>query len=336
MKIKSFLRTYWAVILSLSIPIAWAADVAISALSAGTTIAGTEAIPMVQSGVTVKTTPSAIRTYMLGTASTWTAAQTFVAPLLGTPASGVATNLTGTASGLTAGNVTTNANLTGPITSTGNATAVGAQTGTGSTFVMQTAPTLNTTTLAKLTTLTGNSTDWQLDADTTAGTLYIGNTGNKRFAIDWSDNVRMGASLIFGWASAGGASNAADTGVARNAAGVVGVNNGTACSAAAANCRDAKSRHLLAAGTAPTVAGSCGTSPSIAGRDTAMTITAGTVAPTSCTVTFGTAYANAPVCTANAQTTTTALNVATTTTTVIVSAAALTVSEKIQVICIGY
>ena len=43
---------------------------------------------------------------------------------LGTPASGVATNLTGTASGLTAGTVTTNANLTGPITSTGNATAI--------------------------------------------------------------------------------------------------------------------------------------------------------------------------------------------------------------------
>ena len=40
---------------------------------------------------------------------------------LGTPSSGVATNLTGTASGLTAGTVTTNANLTGEATSTGNA-----------------------------------------------------------------------------------------------------------------------------------------------------------------------------------------------------------------------
>jgi len=43
---------------------------------------------------------------------------------LGTPSSGVATNLTGTASGLTAGNVTTNANLTGEVTSVGNATTV--------------------------------------------------------------------------------------------------------------------------------------------------------------------------------------------------------------------
>ena len=54
--------------------------------------------------------------------------KTFVAPALGTPASGVATNLTGTASGLTAGNVTTNANLTGHITSTGNAAILGSFT----------------------------------------------------------------------------------------------------------------------------------------------------------------------------------------------------------------
>lgn len=43
---------------------------------------------------------------------------------LGTPSSGVATNLTGTASGLTAGNVITNANLTGDVTSSGNATTL--------------------------------------------------------------------------------------------------------------------------------------------------------------------------------------------------------------------
>lgn len=70
--------------------------------------------------------------------------KTLVAPALGTPASGVLTNCTGTASGLTAGTVTTNANLTGAITSVGNATAVGSQTGTGSTFVMNTSPTLVT------------------------------------------------------------------------------------------------------------------------------------------------------------------------------------------------
>ena len=55
-------------------------------------------------------------------------APTFIAPLLGTPTSGVATNLTGTADNLTAGNVTTNANLTGHVTSTGNAASLGSFT----------------------------------------------------------------------------------------------------------------------------------------------------------------------------------------------------------------
>lgn len=49
---------------------------------------------------------------------------TLVTPLLGTPTSGIATNLTGTASGLTAGTVTTNANMTGDVTSVGNATTL--------------------------------------------------------------------------------------------------------------------------------------------------------------------------------------------------------------------
>jgi hypothetical protein len=52
------------------------------------------------------------------------------------------TNITGNAA-----TVTTNANLTGPITSTGNTTAVASQTGTGSKFVMDTSPVLVTPTL---------------------------------------------------------------------------------------------------------------------------------------------------------------------------------------------
>jgi hypothetical protein len=56
---------------------------------------------------------------------------------------GAGTGLTGTAASFTAGHVTTNANLTGPITSSGNATAIASQTGTGSTFVMSVSPTLS-------------------------------------------------------------------------------------------------------------------------------------------------------------------------------------------------
>jgi hypothetical protein len=37
---------------------------------------------------------------------------------------------------------TTNANLTGPITSVGNATSIASQTGTGTTFVMSVSPTI--------------------------------------------------------------------------------------------------------------------------------------------------------------------------------------------------
>jgi hypothetical protein len=50
---------------------------------------------------------------------------TLVTPALGTPSALVGTNITGTAAGLTAGNVTTNANLTGAVTSVGNATSLG-------------------------------------------------------------------------------------------------------------------------------------------------------------------------------------------------------------------
>ncbi|MDP3410129.1 hypothetical protein, partial [Bosea sp. (in: a-proteobacteria)] len=49
---------------------------------------------------------------------------TLVTPNLGTPSTLVGTNITGTAAGLTAGTVTTNANLTGVVTSTGNATSI--------------------------------------------------------------------------------------------------------------------------------------------------------------------------------------------------------------------
>ena len=59
-------------------------------------------------------------------AAVFATSPTLVTPALGTPASGVMTNVTGTAAGLTAGNVTTNANLTGDITSVGNATAIAA------------------------------------------------------------------------------------------------------------------------------------------------------------------------------------------------------------------
>lgn len=61
-----------------------------------------------------------------GTTFVMNTSPTLVTPNLGTPSTLVGTNITGTAAGLTAGNVTTNANLTGDVTSTGNATTIGA------------------------------------------------------------------------------------------------------------------------------------------------------------------------------------------------------------------
>ena len=65
-----------------------------------------------------------------------TAEKTKLAAITGTN-TGDQTNISGNAA-----TVTTNADLTGPITSVGNATAIASQTGTGSTFVMNTSPTL--------------------------------------------------------------------------------------------------------------------------------------------------------------------------------------------------
>lgn len=70
-------RLNWAltfVLLAALGPLAsiYAADVPISGLPAGTTLSGTEAIPAVQTGATVKTTPSAISTYSLGQMSSTT------------------------------------------------------------------------------------------------------------------------------------------------------------------------------------------------------------------------------------------------------------------------
>jgi uncharacterized protein (TIGR02145 family) len=65
-----------------------------------------------------------------------TAEKTKLAGITGTN-TGDQINITGNAA-----TVTTNANLTGPITSVGNVTAIASQTGTGSTFVMNTSPTL--------------------------------------------------------------------------------------------------------------------------------------------------------------------------------------------------
>lgn len=67
--------------------------------------------------------------------------------------------------------VTTNANLTGPITSSGNATSIASQTGTGTKFVVDTSPTLVTPVLGVATATSINKV--AITAPATSATLTI-------------------------------------------------------------------------------------------------------------------------------------------------------------------
>lgn len=110
--------------IGLGVPYLQAADVAISALPAGSALGGTEAIPAVQSAATVKITPAQLDTYISGTTKTLTnktlTSPILTSPQLGTPASGVMTNVTGLplSTGVTGqlplANGGTGANLTDP------------------------------------------------------------------------------------------------------------------------------------------------------------------------------------------------------------------------------
>lgn len=79
---------------------------------------------------------------------------------------------------------TTNANLTGPITSVGNATSIASQTGTGTKFVVDTSPTIITPTFTTSAT----------------GPLYIGGTGTtSTLTLRTTSNAggTTGADIIF-------------------------------------------------------------------------------------------------------------------------------------------
>lgn len=193
----------------------WADDTA--GLSAGTNIAISGTSPAVINTIanptftTSVTTPELVLgavalTGVTGTGSvvastspTITSA-ILVTPALGTPASGVATNLTGTAAGLTAGSVTTNANLTGAVTSVGNATSLGSftsanlataitdETGTGS-VVFANTPTLVTPTIGVATATSINK--MAITAPATSSTLAVANsktfTANNTLTLAGTD-----------------------------------------------------------------------------------------------------------------------------------------------------
>lgn len=192
----------------------------------------------------------------------------------------------------------------------------------------------------------GNMQEWQNNAGgVISGITAAGYGSFPVISMDgwWtlsqtgSGGIAFGSGHVIAWGSS--ATNSAtgtvsgDSGLARNAAGIVEVNNGTA-----GTYRDLLQRHPLAGGTSPTITSGFGTTPSIAGKDAAGRVTVGTggTAATG-TITFGTAWATAPACTAANETTQLVLfPTATTTTLVLASTTPFTAADKLVWICVGY
>lgn len=86
--------------------------------------------------------------------------------------------------------VTTNADLTGPITSSGNTTSVADQTGTGTTFVMQDSPSLTTPTLGVATATSINKVTITAPASSATLTIADGKTltVSKTLTFDGTDS----------------------------------------------------------------------------------------------------------------------------------------------------
>ncbi|MFA9189104.1 hypothetical protein AAGV33_11305, partial [Flavobacterium sp. FBOR7N2.3] len=118
-----------------------------------------------------------------------------ISPSLGTPTALVGTNITGTATAFTASNVTTNANLTGMVTSVGNTTSLGSftsanllaavtdETGTG-VVVFSNSPTFTGAPLAPTPTTGDNSSKIATTAFVTAAASLVREVADEFTATD--------------------------------------------------------------------------------------------------------------------------------------------------------
>lgn len=116
--------------------------------------------------------------------------------------SGPGTGLTGTAAALSIGGnaatatlastVTTNANLTGPITSVGNATSIASQTGTGTTFVVANTPTITTPALTNPTVTNYVETLFSATGNTT---VSLANGTVQKITTSGSTTITLPASV---------------------------------------------------------------------------------------------------------------------------------------------
>ena len=149
---------------------------------------------------------------------------TLVTPALGIPSALVGTNITGTAAGLTAGTVTTNANLTGDVTSVGNATTLtnapviakvltgyvsGAGTVVATDSILQAIQKLNgndatNANLTGMVTSVGNATTVVTNANLTGDVTSVGNATTLT-------NAPVIAKVLTGYVSGAGTVAATDS-----------------------------------------------------------------------------------------------------------------------------
>lgn len=168
------------------------------------------------------------------------------ATALGTPAAFVGTNITGTASGLTAGNVTTNANLTGGVTSVGNATTVvtNANLTGGVTSVGNAATVVTNANLTGDVTSVGNATS------IAAGVIVDADINASAGIVDTKLATISTASKVSNSATTATSANTANAIVARDASG-----NFTAGTVTAALTGNASTATTLATGRTIAITG---------------------------------------------------------------------------------
>lgn len=171
---------------------------------------------------------------------------------------------------------------------------------------------------------------WAADADGTgtgffrpaANAIGVSSNGTERWRFDTTANALEATSVM-----------------AVNSYGFASTLTGTAILTMAPGGTGGALRIL--SGTAPTCTSNCGTSPSIAGNNSNMTVTLGTSVPvaTTFTVTFNGTWTNAPNCVGGRGTTgltPTVAGIVTTTTTAVVNLGANSVdSETYKIICFG-